>query len=137
MSRWDDASFDNDEYDQKSDNEEVRLLKKFDGYKELEKLELEKRNASQIMKIEKPKFFTRYFHSIALIQGIILTGFTTSLILIEFISTDIKFAILSLITVILAGEIVLISINLRKKSNTNLQINSSPRNESRTEFARI
>ncbi len=37
MSRWDKDSFDNDRYDLTSDNEEIKLLKKFEDYKELEK----------------------------------------------------------------------------------------------------
>jgi hypothetical protein len=136
MSRWDDTSFDNDRHDLTSDNEEVRLLKKFEGYKELEKIELEKRNDPLIMTTKKVGFIPRFFHSLAVIQGIIIIGFTTSLMLIEFISADIKLSILSLVTVILTGEIVIISLNLRKKSKMNAQ-NSSTRLESRTEFERI
>jgi hypothetical protein len=136
MSRWDDTSFDNDRHDLTSDNEEVRLLKKFEGYKELEKIELEKRNDPLIMTTKKVRFIPRFFHSLAVIQGIIIIGFTTSLMLIEFISADIKLSILSLVTVILTGEIVIISLNLRKKSKMNAQ-NSLTRLESRTEFERI
>lgn len=137
MSRWDDANFDNDRYDQDSDNEEVRLLKKFEGYKELEKLELEKRNSPQIVKAKKVGFFARFFHTIAVIQGIIITGFTISLMLIEFISADIKLSILSLVTVIISVEIVVASIYLREKSNSDAQKKSSSQIENRTEFAKI
>ena len=42
MSRWDDASFDSEKYNLTADNEETRLLKKFEDYKELEKIEAEK-----------------------------------------------------------------------------------------------
>lgn len=137
MSRWDDTSFDTDRYDPASDNEEVRLLKKFEGYKELEKLELEKRNDIQIVKTKKSGFFARFFHAIAVIQGIIITGFTISLILLEFISSDIRLFILSLITVMLSGEIVVTSIYLRKKLNSDVQKNSSAQTKNKTEFARI
>ncbi len=133
MSRWDDASFDNEEYNLSSDNEETRLLKKFDDYKKLEKLEFEKRNSLQITNIEKSGVFGKYLHSMAVIQGIIIAGFTTALIFIESISVDIKFSILSLTTVALAGEIVFLSFFLRKKSKTSTK-NSSIQFENRNEF---
>ena len=134
MSRWDDTSFDNERYNLTSDNEETRLLKKFDDYKELEKTEFEKRNSQKKINIEKSGFFGKYLHAMAVIQGIIIAGFTTSLMIIEFISADIKFSILSLAAVALAGEIVIISIYLRKKSSIDAQKNSSIQFESRTEF---
>lgn len=133
MSRWDDASFDNDRYNLASDNEETRLLKKFEDYKELEKVEFEKRNSPQIMSEKKPGVFGRYLHAMAVIQGIIITAFTTSLLLVEFISTDIKFSIMSLAAVALAGEVVVISIYLRKKLKTST-LNLSTQFEQKTEF---
>jgi hypothetical protein len=134
MSRWDDTSFDNEKYDLTSDNEETRLLKKFEDYKELEKTEFDKRNFSQTANVEKSGVFGRYLHAMAIIQGIIIAGFTTSLMFIEFINADIKFSILSLATVALAGEIVIISMYLRKKSFNDAQKKSPIPFESRTEF---
>ena len=134
MSRWDDKSFDNEKYDLTSDNEETRLLKKFEDYKELEKTEFDKRNFSLIANVEKSGVFGRYLHAMAVIQGIIIAGFTTSLMFIEFINDDIKFSILSLAAVALAGEIVIISIYLRKKSFKDAQKKSSMSFKSRNEF---
>lgn len=136
MSRWDDANFDNDRFDPNSDNEEVRLLKKFEGYKELEKLELEKRIAPQKVNSKKLGFFSRGLHTIMVIQGIIITAFTMSLMLIEF-SMESKLSILSLVTVILSVEIVLISIYLRKKSISDVQKKSLTTIDNKSEFARI
>ena len=70
----------------------------------------------------------------AVIQGIIIAGFTTLLLFIESISADMKYSILSLATVALAGEIVILSIYLRKKSMIDAQKKSSIQFESRTEF---
>ncbi|MFB5630726.1 MAG: hypothetical protein ACE5RN_03970 [Nitrosopumilaceae archaeon] len=136
MSRWDDANFDNDRFDLNSDNEEVRLLKKFEGYKKLEKLELEKRIAPESVNSKKLGFFSRGLHTIMVIQGIIITAFTMSLMLIEF-SVESKLSILSLVTVILSVEIVLISIYLRKKSISDVQKNSLTTIDNKSEFARI
>ena len=134
MSRWDDASFDNEKYDITSDNEETRLLKKFEDYKDLEKIEFEKRNSPQITDIKKSGVFSRYLHALAIIQGIIIAGFTTALMFIETINADIKFSVLSLATVALAAEIVIISIYLRKKSSIDVQQKMSLQFESKTEF---
>ncbi len=137
MSRWDDASFDDERYNLASDNEETRLLKKFEAYKELEKTEFDKRNSPQIANVEKLGFFSTYIHAMAVIQGIIIAGFTTTLMFLEFISTDIKFSIISLAAVVLAGEIVIISIYLRKKSNVDIQKKSLTQFEDRNEFEGI
>ncbi len=137
MSRWDDTSFEDERYNLTSDNEETRLLKKFEGYKELEKREFEKRKSALNVNIEKSGFFGRYVHAMAVIQGIIIAGFTTSLMFIEFISADIKFSIISLAVVALAGEIIIISIYLRKKSSIDTQKKSLRQFEDRTEFYRI
>ena len=136
MSRWDNDSFDNERYDPTSNNEEIRLLKKFEDYKELEKIEFDKRKFPQITNIEKTRVFGRYFHAIAVLQGIIITGFAAVLMFVEFISSDTKFLILSLTSVVLSGEIVFISIYLRKKARIDAQ-NSSTRFQSETEFERI
>ena len=134
MSRWDDASFDSEKYNLAADNEEVRLLKKFEDYKKLEKIEFEKRNSPQFENPQKTRVFGRYLHAMAIIQGIIVAGFSTILMFIEFISTDIKFSLMSLAAVALAGEIVIISMYFRKNTLKNLQQKSSIQFERRTEF---
>ena len=136
MSRWDSDSFDNDRYDLTSDNEEIKLLKKFEDYKKLERIEFEKRKFPQMKNKEKTRDFGRSFHAMAVLQGIIITGFVSVLMFVEFISSDIKFLILSLASVVLSGEIVFISIYLRKKARLDTQ-NSSMRFQSETEFERI
>lgn len=136
MSRWDNDSFDNERYDLTSDNEEIKLLKKFEDYKKLERIEFEKRKFPQMKNKEKTRDFGRSFHAMAVLQGIIITGFVSVLMFVEFISSDIKFLILSLASVVLSGEIVFISIYLRKKARLDAQ-NSSMRFQSETEFERI
>jgi len=136
MSRWDKDSFDNERYDLTSDNEEIKLLKKFEDYKKLERIEFEKRKFPQMKNKEKIRDFGRSFRAMAVLQGIIITGFVSVLMFVEFISSDIKFLILSLASVVLSGEIVFISIYLRKKARLDAQ-NSSMRFQSETEFERI
>ena len=136
MSRWDNDSFDNERYDLTSDNEEIKLLKKFEDYKKLERIEFEKRKFPQMKNKEKTRDFGRSFHAMAVLQGIIIMGFVSVLMFVEFISSDIKFLILSLASVVLSGEIVFISIYLRKKARLDAQ-NSSMRFQSETEFERI
>jgi len=136
MSRWDIDSFDNERYDLTSDNEEIKLLKKFEDYKKLERIEFEKRKFPQMKNKEKIRDFGRSFRAMAVLQGIIITGFVSVLMFVEFISSDIKFLILSLASVVLSGEIVFISIYLRKKARLDAQ-NSSMRFQSETEFERI
>ncbi len=136
MSRWDNDSFDKERYDLTSDNEEIKLLKKFEDYKKLERIEFEKRKFPQITNKEKTRDFGRSFHAMAVLQVIIITGFVSVLMFVEFISSDIKFLILSLVSVVLSGEIVFISIYLRKKVRLDAQ-NSSIRFQSETEFERI
>ena len=136
MSRWDNDSFDKERYDLTSDNEEIKLLKKFEDYKKLERIEFEKIKFPQITNIEKTRDFGRSFHAMAVLQGIIITAFAVVLMFVEFISSDIKFLILSLASVVLSGEIVFISIYLRKKVRLDAQ-NSSMQFQSETEFERI
>ncbi|MCH8995459.1 MAG: hypothetical protein JRZ95_00770 [Nitrososphaerota archaeon] len=136
MSRWDNDSFDNERYDLTSDNEEIKLLKKFEDYKKLERIEFEKRKFPQMKNKEKTRDFGRSFHAMAVLQGIIIMGFVSVLMFVEFISSDIKFLILSLASVVLSGEIVFISIYFRKKARLDAQ-NSSMRFQSETEFERI
>ena len=136
MSRWDNDSFDKERYDLTSDNEEIKLLKKFEDYKKLERIEFEKIKFPQITNKEKTRDFRRSFHVMAVLQGIIITGFAAVLMFVEFISSDIKFLILSLASVVLSGEIVFISIYLRKKARLDAQ-NSSMQSQSETEFELI
>ena len=136
MSRWDKDSFDKERYDLTSDNEEIKLLKKFEDYKKLERIEFEKRKFPQITNKEKTRDFRRSFQAMAVLQGIIITGFAAVLLFVEFISSDIKFLILSLVSVVLSGEIVFLAIYLRKKARSDAQ-NSSMRFQSETEFERI
>lgn len=136
MSRWDNDSFDNERYNLTSDNEEIKLLKKFEDYKKLERIEFEKRKFPQMKNKEKTRDFGRSFHAMAVLQGIIIMGFVSVLMFVEFISSDIKFLILSLASVVLSGEIVFISIYFRKKARLDAQ-NSSMRFQSETEFERI
>ena len=136
MSRWDNDSFDNERYDLTSDNEEIKLLKKFEDYKKLERIEFEKRKFPQMKNKEKTRDFGRSFHAMAVLQGIIIMGFVSVLMFVEFISSDIKFLILSLASVVLSGEIVFISIYLRKKARLDAQ-NTSMQFQSETEFERI
>ena len=136
MSRWDNDSFDNERYDLTSDNEEIKLLKKFEDYKNLERIEFEKRKFPQMKNKEKTRDFGRSYHAMAVLQVIIITGFVSVLMFVEFISSDIKFLILSLASVVLSGEIVFISIYLRKKARLDAQ-NTSMQFQSETEFERI
>ena len=136
MSRWDKDNFDSERYNLTSDNEEIKLLKKFDDYKKLERIEFEKRKFPQITNKEKTRDFRRSFQAMAVLQGIIITGFAAVLLFVEFISSDIKFLILSLVSVVLSGEIVFLAIYLRKKARSDAQ-NSSMRFQSETEFERI
>jgi len=136
MSRWDNDSFDNERYDLTSDNDEIKLLNKFEDYKKLERQEIEKIKFPQITNKEKTRDFGRSFHAMAVLQGIIIMGFAAVLMFVEFISFDIKFLILSLVSVLLSGEIVFISIYLRKKVRLDAQ-NSSLQFQSETEFERI
>jgi len=136
MSRWDKDNFDSERYNLTSDNEEIKLLKKFEDYKKLERIEFEKIKFPQITNTEKTRDFRRSFQAMAVLQGIIITGFAAVLLFVEFISSDIKFLILSLVSVVLSGEIVFLAIYLRKKARSDAQ-NSSMRFQSETEFERI
>jgi len=136
MSRWDKDNFDSERYNLTSDNEEIKLLKKFEDYKKLERIEFEKRKFPQITNKKKTRDFRRSFQAMAVLQGIVITGFAAVLLFVEFISSDIKFLILSLVSVVLSGEIVFLAIYLRKKARSDAQ-NSSMRFQSETEFERI
>lgn len=136
MPRWDDASFDSDKYNLDAHSEEIRLLKKFEDYKELEKREYEKRNFPKLENTQKSEIFGRYLHVIAMLQGLFVAGFLTVLMLIESISIDTKFSLMTITTVVLTLEGVTISFFLKKKIK-NLKENSLTQFENKTEFDRI
>ena len=137
MSRWDDASFDSEKFNLAANNEEIRLLKKFEDYKELEKKEFEKRKSPQYEDTQKSGIFGGYLHAIAILQGILVAGFSTALMFIEAISSDTKFSLMSIASIVLAAEVVMISYFLKKKNAKNLKENSLTQFENKTEFDRI
>ena len=116
MSRWDDTNFDDYGYEKTIDYEEARLLKKFDDYRDLEKRELEKRNHQKYPKIEKKRAWSNNFLFITIIQAIAVVGFTASLIFFELVNSKIMNLVLVAALAVLAGEIVIMSIFLRKRS---------------------
>ena len=132
MSKWDDANFEPFRDEKTPDHEEIRLLRKFEDYRELEKKELEKRE-SPIQSKEKSGVWTNRFVFLTIIQAIIITGFTLSLMLMESINSDIKILVMLLTLGVLTGEIVFVSKYLRKKSGLIFQ-NVSGQFEMKTEF---
>lgn len=117
MSRWDETNFDNYGYEKTTDHEEVRLLKKFDDYRDIEKRELEKRNHPNITQKEKGESKSNHVLFLTIIQAVIIVGFTASLIFFEFVNSEIMNLVLVAAITVLAGEIVIISIFLRKKTS--------------------
>ena len=117
MPRWDEPNFENYGYKNTPEHEETRLLEKFDDYKDLEKRELEKRNQPNIIQKEKRGHSGNHFLFLTIIQAVITIGITASLIFFEFISSEIMNLVLAAAIAVLAGEIVIISIFLRKKSS--------------------
>ena len=115
MSRWDDTKFDNNGYEKTADHEEVRLLKKFDDYIDLEQRELEKRNHQNNTHEEKSGSRKNHFLLLSIIQAVGIVGFTASLIFFEFVNSKIMNLVLIASLAVLAGEITIISIFLRKK----------------------
>ena len=85
MSRWDETNVDNYEYEKTTDHEEVRLLKKFDDYRDLEKRELEKRNHQNITQKEKGGAWSNQFLFLIIIQAVSIVGFMAALIFFEFV----------------------------------------------------
>ena len=116
MTRWDETNFDNYEYKNTSDHEESRLLEKFDDYKDLEKRELEKRSQPNNIQKEKGEHRENHFLFLTIIQAVILVGITASLIFFEFINSEIMNLVLVSALAVLTGEVVIISMFLRKKS---------------------
>ncbi len=117
MSRWDDTKFDNNGYEKTTDHEEVRLLRKFDDYRDLEQRELEKRNFQNNPQNEKRLARNNRFLFLTIIQAVGIIGFTAALIFFEFVNSKIMNLVLVATLAVLAGEIMIMSILLRKKSN--------------------
>ena len=133
MSRWDDANFERFRDEKTPDHEEIRLLRKFEDYRELEKKELEKRESPIVQSKEKTGVWTNRFVFLTIIQAIIITGFTLSLMLMESVNSDIKILVMLLTLGVLTGEIVFVYKYLRKKSGLIFQ-NVSGQFETKTEF---
>ncbi|MEX0640834.1 MAG: hypothetical protein WD018_08230 [Nitrosopumilaceae archaeon] len=132
MSKWDDANFEPFRDEKTPDHEEIRLLRKFEDYRELEKKELEKRE-SPIKSKEKTGVWTNRFVFLTIIQAIIITGFTLSLMLMESVNSDIKMLVMLLTLGVLTGEIVFVYKYLQKKSWLIFQ-NVSGQFKMKTEF---
>ncbi len=133
MSRWDDTNFEPFRDEKTPDHEEIRLLRKFEDYRELEKKELEKREPPIVQNIEKTGVWTNRFVFLTIIQAIIITGFTLSLMLMESVKSDIKILVMLLTLGVLTGEIVFVYKYLRKKSGLIFQ-NVLGQSEMKTEF---
>jgi undecaprenyl pyrophosphate phosphatase UppP len=134
MSRWDETNFDNDEYEEAIDHEEAKLLKKFDDYRDLEKRELEKRNHQNNTQKEKGVSWNDHFLFSTIIQAVCIVGITASLIFFELINSKIMNLVLVAALAVLAGEIVIISIFLRKKSSLKDQKLTKPKTKSEFDF---
>ena len=132
MSRWDDTNFEPFRDEKTPDHEEIRLLRKFEDYRELEKNELEKRESPIVQSKEKTGVWTNRFVFLTIIQAIIITGFTLSLMLMESVNPYAKILVMSLTLGILTGEIIFVYKYLRKKSGVLFQDVSQ--SEMKTEF---
>jgi len=133
MSRWDDANFERFRDEKTPDHEEIRLLRKFEDYRDLEKKELEKRESPVVQSKEKTGVWTNRFVFLTIIQAIIITGFTLSLMLMESVNSDIKILVMLLTLGVLTGEIVFVYKYLQKKSGLIFQ-NVSGQFKMKTEF---
>ena len=133
MPRWDDANFEHFRDEKTPDHEEIRLLRKFEDYRKLEKKELERRETPIVQNKEKTGVWTNRFVFLTIIQAIIITGFTLSLMLMESVNSDIKILVMLLTLGVLTGEIIFIYKYLRKKSSLIFQ-NVSEQFEIKTEF---
>ena len=133
MPRWDDANFERFRDENDPDHEEIRLLRKFEDYRKLEKKELEKRESPIVQSKEKTEVWTNRFVFLTIIQAIIITGFTLSLMLMESVKSDIKILVVLLTLGVLTGEIVFVYKYLRKRSGLIFQ-NISEQSEMKTEF---
>jgi len=134
MSRWDEFNFDNRGYEETTDHEEIRLLKKFDDYRDLEKRELEKRNSQNNILKEKAGTWSNHFLFLTIIQAVCIVGFTASLIFFELVNSKIMNLGLVSALAVLTGEIVIISIFLRKKTSLKDQKLIDPKTKSEFDF---
>ena len=133
MPRWDDINFERFRDEKTQEHEETRLLRKFEDYRELEKKELEKRVSPTVQSREKTEVWTNRFAFLTIIQAIIITGFTLSLMLMESVNPYTKILVMSLTLGILTGEIIFVYKYLRKKSGLIFQ-HVSRQSEIKTEF---
>ena len=117
MSRWDVSNFDNNEYRDSREYEEDRLLKKFEDYRELEKIELEKSKYIKVPNKEKTQGWTSRFMSMTIIQTLIITVLTVTLMFMEFVNYDLKILVAFLALGVLSSEIIFLAKYFRKKSN--------------------
>ncbi len=117
MSRWDVSNFDSNEYKNNAEHEEVRLLKKFEDYRELERTELEKSKYVKVPNKEKTQGWTNRFMSMTIIQTFIITGLTIFLMFMEFVNYDVKMVVSFLALGVLGSEIIFLSKYFRKKSS--------------------
>ena len=86
MSRWDDLN--NDNFDGMADaEEEARLLRKFQDYKELEKIEVE-RNRFKVSNKKKPGKWSSRFIISAIIQSAIIASLTITLVITELVYSE-------------------------------------------------
>lgn len=137
MSRWDDGSFERHRYeDAITEQEEARLLRKFEDYRQLEKIEIEKRKSDKTVKEDKKEIWTVRFVLLTIFQSIIIAGYSVSLMIMEFIESEIKILILFLTMGFLGGE----SIFLSKYYKNNKSLSEKKlflKTKLRTEFDRI
>jgi hypothetical protein len=133
MSRWDDFNFHGSEDKNTPDHEEMRLLRKFEDYRKLEKFELQKREFPIVKNKENTGVWTNRFVFLTIVQAIIITGFTLSLMLMESVNSEIKILVMMLTLVVLSGEIIFVYKYFRKKSGLIFQ-NVSRQFETKTEF---
>ena len=134
MSRWDETNVDNYEYEKTTDHEEVRLLKKFDDYRDLEKRELEKRNHQNITQKEKGGAWSNQFLFLIIIQAVSIVGFMAALIFFEFVNSKIMNLVLVAALAVLTGEITIISLYLRKKTSLKDRKLNGPKTKSEFDF---
>ncbi len=133
MSRWDDFNFESFGGKKTPDHEEIRLLKKFEDYRELERKEIEKKASPILQNKENTGVWTNRFVFLTIIQAIIITGFTLSLMLMESVNSEFKILVMTLTLIVLSGEIIFVYKYLRIKSSLIFQ-NVSSQFETKTEF---
>jgi hypothetical protein len=134
MSRWDVSNVDNnDSYKNIVEHEEARLLKKFEDYRELERVELEKSKYVKATNNEKTQSWTRRFMSITIIQTFIITGLTVFLMFMEFVNYDVKMMASFLALGVLGSEIIFLTKYFRKKQSLEYK-RDIPEFKNKTEF---